>query len=145
MRQIIRGLSLLLSFSLVACVGVATESARPGNGVKFEKSGLSYDQVWDAANRSIARTYPIANTNKVEGRIVTERTTGSSYWREMVTVFIKPVDKKPNTYSVEVVSHNKMKNKMTPENFEIIVLESVKAELDLINNRDAIKKKLGIL
>lgn len=138
-----RPLALLLACLVItACADV--EPVHPGTGTTLEKSGLNYDQVWDATSRSIERTYTITRTNKSRGELEVERASGPSLWKEGVTVYIAPVNGKKDTYSVEVVSHKAMKRGMTPDNFVQIVFESVKAELDLIDDREGLKRRLGV-
>lgn len=145
MRLLVRYYLVFLCLCLSACATSAGKSI-PGTGIKIEKSDTTFEDVWDAALRATSRSYPIISTDESRGTIEIKRGTGSVYWHDSLTVLIAPEQAKPDTYSVEVITYKRMENTMMPDTFAQIVLESIKAELDLINKdqRVRLRKRLGL-
>ena len=141
MKHLIKISMLCAILVLTSCV--TTEAIRPGSGTQFTISGLSYDQVWEAANRAVDRNYAIAKKDYTRGMIEVERKPEHHRWKENVVVFILPPTDAA-THTIEVAVPDYMKMKMTSKNFKAVVLEDIKAELDLINDKEGYKRKLGL-
>lgn len=146
MRHSWKYIPLIAGMMLTACVNTPTEEIRreSGHGTQFTISGMTYNQVWGAANRAIERNYAVAKRDQFHGVIEVERRPENHRWKEQVMVFITPADKEAPTYTVEVAVPEYMKTKMTSKNFEAVVLEDIKAELDMIPDKEGLKRKLGL-
>lgn len=144
MRRFLTCFTVLIGLVLTSCATTKTEEIKPGTGMRFTVTGLTYDQVWGAATRAILRNYAILKQDQTRGMITVERTLERHFWREQVVVFIMPANIAAETYTVEVAIPPYMMTKMSTTNFQAVVVEDIKAELDMISDKEGYKKKLGV-
>ena len=126
-RRSVRG-----AFAALAVTGCATvDSPQAGRGgSQFEVRGKSYDDVWRAANRVLARSLTIIESNKETGTLRAEKGVGLATWGEVVGVFIRPQRNDAPVYTVEVQSIKRSMIQLTGQDWTQTIISGIKAELD---------------
>jgi hypothetical protein len=124
--------SVLGAFAALAVTGCATvDSPQAGRGgSQFEVRGKSYDDVWRAANRVLARSLTIIESNKETGTLRAEKGVGLATWGEVVGVFIRPQRNDAPVYTVEVQSIKRSMIQLTGQDWTQTIISGIKAELD---------------
>ena len=92
--------------------------------------GKSYDDVWRAANRVLARSLTIIESNKETGTLRAEKGVGLATWGEVVGVFIRPQRNDAPVYTVEVQSIKRSMIQLTGQDWTQTIISGIKAELD---------------
>jgi len=120
-----------LFFLTSACATVG--SLQPGSGgLTVEVRNKSYDEVWMASVSAMSNDdLSIVESDKSSGAIKSEAGVGLTTWGEVVGLFIRPTTPSAELYTVEVVSKKRMQTQITGSDWEPIVINNVKKELDI--------------
>lgn len=124
--------SVLGALAALAATGCATvDSPQAGRGgSQFEVRGKSYDDIWRAANRVVARSLTIVESNKETGTLRAEKGVGLATWGEVVGVFVRPQRNGAPVYTVEVQSLKRSMIQLTGQDWTQTIISGIKAELD---------------
>jgi hypothetical protein len=122
----------IICLALVMTGACATiDSLEPGTGTDLTVKDRSYQEVWNAAIIAASSGLAIVEKDQNKGLIKAEAKVGLTTWGEVVGIFISPQAENSPEYSVEVQSLKRSKLQITGQDWELTIIERMKAELKI--------------
>lgn len=95
-------LFVLTTLAFASCA--TTSNLYPGTGRTFDVQAKSYDQVWNAAMKSVDEDMVVEEANKQSGTIRAKKYPYLGSSGEVVAIFID--NRAQGTYPIEIVTKN---------------------------------------
>ena len=130
----IKNLSKVLAVGAL-CLGGAACSTIDGlqptdSGVTVEVRNRSYTEVWKSSVSAMSSGLAIVEINKSAGVIKSEAPAGMATWGEVIGLFVTPVSKNADSYSIRVVSKKRSTYQITGQDWAPSIAARIRADLD---------------
>lgn len=111
--------------------GCATiDSVQPGaGGSAFEVRDRTYDEIWEAVEKTASRSLTVVENQKETGTLRAEKGIGVTTWGEVVGIFVRPTTDGAPVYTIEVQSLKRSRAQITGHDWTPIIISGIKAEL----------------
>lgn len=127
-----RVLTVLVAGLMLAGCLIQTKGLRPTeNGVWIGVKNTSYDKFWAAANKVMARQFPVLKTDPEVGTIVGQDWKYEFAFTKKVKFFVWPTESSDSGYSVDVDSFQGRTWFEGEKDWKSIIIQDLKKELGL--------------
>ncbi|MBV7552058.1 hypothetical protein KW841_06805 [Pseudomonas sp. PDM28] len=117
------------------CLWVAACSTVDGlqpsdRGVTVEISNKTYNEVWKSSVSAMSTNLAIVEINKSAGVIKSEAPAGMATWGEVIGLFVTPISKTADTYTIRIVSKKRSTYQITGQDWAPSIAARIQADLD---------------
>lgn len=119
---------LVLGMFSAGCATI--DSVQPGaGGSAFEVRDRTYDEIWEAVEKTASRSLTVVENQKETGTLRAEKGIGVTTWGEVVGIFVRPTTDGAPVYTIEVQSLKRSRAQITGHDWTPIIISGIKAEL----------------
>lgn len=100
-------------------------------GITLEVTQKPYAEVWKSSVKAMSTNLAIVEMDKSAGVIKSEAPAGMATWGEVVGLFITPVTKVSDSYTIHIVSKTRSTYQLTGQNWAPSVAARIQSDLDI--------------